>query len=139
MMKFPFLLNDNTLSCSFHLQGQYKNDMLGLEFDPLLPGDSKVSGEQVLKSEFGVPLNHDKWWDLTALLALLLVHRLLLFLVLRYNKRLKSPMLWFYAKERIHFAKRCLMRNMPSISSKNKEAPQPLSSQEGVMSPNLAI
>ncbi|KAJ1429998.1 P-loop containing nucleoside triphosphate hydrolase [Sesbania bispinosa] len=30
------------------VQGQYKNDMLGLEFDPLLSGYPKVSGEQVL-------------------------------------------------------------------------------------------
>ncbi|CAL0310081.1 unnamed protein product [Lupinus luteus] len=105
------------------MQGQYKNDMLGLEFDPLLPGYPKVSGEQVLTLEFGIPLNHGKWWDLTALVALLLLHRLILFFVLRYNKRPKSTMLWFYAKERIHLAKRFLLsNNKPFISSKNKQA-----------------
>ncbi|WJX83758.1 hypothetical protein P8452_66396 [Trifolium repens] len=69
------------------VQGQYKNDMLGVEFDPLLPGDPKVTGEQVLPLLFGVPLSHGKWLDLTILVILLFVHRLLLFLVLRYNKR----------------------------------------------------
>ncbi|KAK7244562.1 hypothetical protein RIF29_39386 [Crotalaria pallida] len=122
------------------MQGQYKNDMLGLEFDALLPGDPKVSGEQVLTLVFGVPLNHGKWWDLTALVTLLLAHRLVLFLVLRYNKRPKSTMLWFYAKKRMHLAKRCVLsNNKRSNSFRNKEAPHPLSSQEGLMSPNLAI
>ncbi|OIW11467.1 hypothetical protein TanjilG_26833 [Lupinus angustifolius] len=122
------------------MQGQYKNDMLGLEFDPLLPGDPKLSGEQVLTIVFGVPLNHGKWWDLTALITLLILHRLILFLVLRYYKRPKSTMLWFYAKERMQLAKRCLMStNKRYISSKNKAAPHPLSSQEGLMSPNFAI
>ncbi|XP_027351091.1 ABC transporter G family member 15-like [Abrus precatorius] len=121
------------------VQGQYKNDMLGVEFDPLLPGDPKVSGAQVLTFVFGVPLDHDKWWDLTALLTLLLVHRLALYLVLRFVKRLKSPVSWFYAKESLHFAERCLLNKKPSISSKKREALHPLSSQEGLMSPNLAI
>ncbi|XP_027349230.1 ABC transporter G family member 15-like [Abrus precatorius] len=78
------------------VQGQYKNDMLGVVFDPLLPGDPKMTGEEVLKVVIGVPLDHDKWWDLTALVFLLFFHRLILFLVLRCNKRSVSPVLWFY-------------------------------------------
>ena len=53
--------------------------MLGVEFDPLLPGDPKVTGEQVLPILFGVPLSHGKCLDLTILVILLFVHRLLLF------------------------------------------------------------
>ncbi|KAK7336536.1 hypothetical protein VNO77_17079 [Canavalia gladiata] len=121
------------------VQGQYKNDMLGVEFDPLLPGDPKISGEKVLTLIFGVPLDHDKWWDLTALATLLLVHRSLLFLVLRFAKITKSHLLWVYAKQSLHFAERCLLNYKPSISSKKHEALRPLSSQECVMSPNLAI
>lgn len=115
--------------------------MLGLEFDPLLPADPKVSGEQVLPLVFGVSLSHGKWWDLTALVTLLLVHRLLLFLVLRYNKRGISTVLWFHAKEStLHFAKRCLLSNKPSmISSKKQEATPPLSAQECFGSPNFSI
>ncbi|RDX58457.1 ABC transporter G family member 15 [Mucuna pruriens] len=121
------------------VQGQYKNDMLGVEFDPLLPGGPKVSGEQVLTLVFGVPLDHDKWWDLTALITLLLVHRFVLYLVLRFVKTSKSPKLWFHATKSLHFAKRCLFNNKPSISSSKKQAQYPLSSQEGAMSPILTI
>ncbi|XP_027923670.1 ABC transporter G family member 15-like [Vigna unguiculata] len=123
---------------SWAVQGEYKNDMLGVEFDPLLPGDAKVSGEKVLLLVLGVPLDHNKWWDLTALATLLLVHRVVLYLVLRFVKRAKSPNLWFYAKKSLHFGKRCLVNDKPSISSR-KLAQHPLSSQEGLMSPNLAM
>lgn len=123
----------DALQYCFQLQGQYKNDMVGLEFDPLIPGDSRVKGEQIIKSVFGVSLEHDKWWDLTALIILLLLHRTLLFLVLRYNSRSKSHLLWFHAKRILHhFAARFSSR------SKRKHVPPPLSSQEGLMSPNLA-
>ncbi|XP_027351093.1 ABC transporter G family member 15-like [Abrus precatorius] len=74
---------------SWAVQGQYKNEMLGIEFDPLLSGYPKVSGEQVLTMVYGVPLNYGKWWDLIALATLLLVHRVVLYLVIRYNKRMK--------------------------------------------------
>ncbi|XP_045797655.1 ABC transporter G family member 15-like [Trifolium pratense] len=117
------------------VQGQYKNDMLGVEFDPLLPGDPKVTGEQVLPILFGVPLNHGKWLDLTILVILLFLHRLLLFLVLRYNKRGISHFLWFYAKKNLQFAKQHLTKNKPSMSSKKQELPRPLSSLENAMSP----
>ncbi|KAK7378131.1 hypothetical protein VNO80_03568 [Phaseolus coccineus] len=120
------------------VQGQYKNDMLGVEFDPLLPGDAKVSGEKVLSLILGVPLNHNKWWDLTALATILLVHRLVLYLVLRFVKRAKSPCLWFCAKKSLPLGKTCLLNNKSSISSR-KLAQPPLSSQEGLMSPNLAM
>ncbi|KAF7819041.1 ABC transporter G family member 15-like [Senna tora] len=123
------------------VQGQYKNDMVGLEFDPLLPGDSRVKGEHILKLVFGVPLDHGKWWDLTALITLLLIHRMLLFFVLRFKNKSNSSLLWFYAKVSLHhFAARFSPSyNKPSISSKNQHAPPPLSSQEGLMSPNYTI
>jgi hypothetical protein len=109
--------------------------MLGIEFDPLLPGDPKVTGEQVLPILFGVPLSHGKWLDLIVLVILLFVHRLLLFLVLRYNKRGISHSLWFYAKNNLKFAKQHLRKNKPTMSSKKQELPHPLSSLENAMSP----
>ncbi|WJX78382.1 hypothetical protein P8452_61611 [Trifolium repens] len=121
------------------VQGQYKNDMLGVEFDPLLPGGPKVTGEQVLPILFGVPLSHGKWLDLTVLVILLFLHRLLLFLVLRYNKKGISHLLWFYAKGNVKFAKRGFLRRKPSMSSKKQEPTLPLSSLENAMSPYYAI
>ncbi|KAK2362583.1 ABC transporter G family member [Trifolium repens] len=121
------------------VQGQYKNDMLGVEFDPLLPGGPKVTGEQVLPILFGVPLSHGKWLDLTVLVILLFLHRVLLFLVLRYNKRGISHLLWLYAKGNLKFAKRGFLRKKPSMSSKKQEPTRPLSSLENAMSPDYAI
>ncbi|KAL5059309.1 hypothetical protein RYX36_030913, partial [Vicia faba] len=117
------------------VQGQYKNDMLGVEFDPLLPGDPKVTGEQILPILFGVPLSHGKWLDLVMLIILLFVHRFLLFLVIRFNKRGISHVLWFYVMENLQFAKQRLLKNKPS---KKQELPRPLSSLENVMSPDYA-
>jgi hypothetical protein len=113
--------------------------MLGVEFDPLLPGGPKVTGEQVLPILFGVPLSHGKWLDLTVLVILLFLHRLLLFLVLRYNKKGISHLLWFYAKGNVKFAKRGFLRRKPSMSSKKQEPTLPLSSLENAMSPDYAI
>ncbi|GMN54685.1 hypothetical protein TIFTF001_023810 [Ficus carica] len=79
---------------SWALQGVYKNDMIGLEFDPLVPGDPKLMGEMVLQTMYGIPLDHSKWWDLAALMCLLLLHRLLSLVVLKYVQadRIKNLM-----------------------------------------------
>ncbi|KDP26075.1 hypothetical protein JCGZ_21108 [Jatropha curcas] len=69
------------------IQGQFKNEMIGLEFDPLLPGNPKLTGEKALQTIFGVPIGHSKWWDLSALICLLLVHRILFYIILKYKKR----------------------------------------------------
>ncbi|KAI3704266.1 hypothetical protein L1987_74482 [Smallanthus sonchifolius] len=45
------------------LQGTYKNDMLGLVFNGLAPGDPKLTGEEVITKMYPLPLNHSKWWD----------------------------------------------------------------------------
>ncbi|KAK4272510.1 hypothetical protein QN277_021061 [Acacia crassicarpa] len=111
------------------VQGQLKNDMLGLEFDPVIPVNPKIKGEQVLKLIFGVSLNHDKWWDITALVALFIAHRLILFLVLRYNKRQISPLRWFYAKVRPRYGEGfSLSKKQPRIAFKKQQA-VPLSAE----------
>ncbi|GMP87911.1 hypothetical protein CsSME_00040092 [Camellia sinensis var. sinensis] len=45
------------------LQGEYKNDMIGLEFDPLQPGDPKLKGKVIINTVLGISLDHSKWWD----------------------------------------------------------------------------
>ncbi|XP_060967550.1 ABC transporter G family member 15 isoform X2 [Cannabis sativa] len=70
---------------SWALQGVYKNDMIGIEFDPLVGGNPKLKGEMILQTMFGMPLDHSKWWDLAALVCLLISHRLILVLVLKYK------------------------------------------------------
>jgi len=73
---------------SHALQGQYKNVMTGLEFDSAEPGEPQLKGEMILKTTFGISLDHSKWWDVAVLLFQLFVYKVLLFLVLRYNKRI---------------------------------------------------
>ncbi|KAF4362780.1 hypothetical protein F8388_022437, partial [Cannabis sativa] len=70
---------------SWALQGVYKNDMIGIEFDPLVAGYPKLKGEIILQTMFGMPLDHSKWWDLAALVCLLISHRLIFFLILKYK------------------------------------------------------
>ncbi|KAF4362779.1 hypothetical protein F8388_022436, partial [Cannabis sativa] len=70
---------------SWALQGVFKNDMIGIEFDPLVAGEPKLKGEIVLQTMFKMHLNHSKWWDLAALVCLLISHRLIFLLVLKYK------------------------------------------------------
>ncbi|GAV74687.1 ABC_tran domain-containing protein/ABC2_membrane domain-containing protein [Cephalotus follicularis] len=80
------------------IQGQYKNEMIGLEFDALVPGLPKLKGEQILQTMFGVPLDHSKWWDLTALICLLMCHRVLLLVVLKYKQKGSLVLCHFFNK-----------------------------------------
>ncbi|XP_061955635.1 ABC transporter G family member 15-like [Populus nigra] len=118
------------------IQGEYKNEMIGLEFDPLLPGNSKVKGETVLQTVFGIPLSHSKWWDLTALLFLLLTHRLVLYMVLKYKDRIASKFPRLHANRTVqHLARRVSKAGEILSSSKRHHPQRPLSSQEGLRSP----
>lgn len=103
--------------------------MLGLEFDPLIPGNPKVKGEQVLKMIFGVSVDHGKWWDMTALFTLFIAHRFILFLVLRYSKRKISPLRWFYNKVSPHYGEGfSLTKKQPRVPFKKQQA-VPLSAE----------
>ncbi|KAF7850863.1 hypothetical protein BT93_L4948 [Corymbia citriodora subsp. variegata] len=70
------------------VEGQYKNVMTGLEFDSAEPGEPKLKGEIILKTTFGISPDRSKWWDVTVLLFQLFVYKLLLFIMLRYKKRI---------------------------------------------------
>ncbi|KAL5743905.1 hypothetical protein ACOSQ2_027021 [Xanthoceras sorbifolium] len=82
---------------SWAIQGQYKNDMIGLEFDPPMPGDTKLKGEEVLQKIFGIQLDHSKWSDLLALFFLLVSYRLIFFAVLKYKEQSLSLLRRLYA------------------------------------------
>lgn len=42
--------------------------MTGLEFDSAEPGEPQLKGEMILKTTFGISLDHSKWWDVAVLL-----------------------------------------------------------------------
>ncbi|KAI3449994.1 hypothetical protein Pfo_006659 [Paulownia fortunei] len=121
---------------AWSLQGAYKNDMIGIVFDPLIPGDPKIKGEDVIKNMFRISLDHSKWWDLFALYALIVCYRLIFFIILKAKERTAPFFQSLYAKRALHqFNKRPSFKRKPSFSSKRYNNLHPLSSQEGLNSP----
>ncbi|KAA8528070.1 hypothetical protein F0562_035061 [Nyssa sinensis] len=118
------------------IQGAYKNDMRGLEFDPLIPGDPKLKGEYVLEHMLGIPLDHSKWWDLFSILVILIFYRLLFFIILKFKERASPIFRSLNAKRTLHYLKkRPSFRQQPAFSSKRHQPLHSLSSQEGLSSP----
>ncbi|KAG2671139.1 hypothetical protein I3760_14G119400 [Carya illinoinensis] len=121
---------------SWALQGAYKNDMIGLEFDSFAPGEPKLKGEVVLTSMLGVQLNHSKWWDLGAVVVILLCLRLLFFAILKFKEKAAPCFRSLYTKRtQQHLNKRPSFRKTPSFPSKRHQPLHSLSSQEGLNSP----
>ncbi|KAL3653351.1 ABC transporter G member 15 [Castilleja foliolosa] len=121
---------------AWSLQGAYKNDMIGMVFDPLVPGDPKIKGEDVIQNMFRISLDHSKWWDLFALFALIVCYRVTFFIILKLKERLAPFFQSLYAKRALHqFKKRPSFKRKPSYSSKSHFNLHPLSSQEGLNSP----
>ncbi|KAJ9164327.1 hypothetical protein P3X46_023920 [Hevea brasiliensis] len=127
------------------LQGAYKNDMIGIEFDPLVPGNPKLKGEFVLSTMLGIDLHHSKWWDLVAVVVILIAFRLLFYAILKFKERTMPVFHKLYAQRTIkHLKKRPSFRNSSPFPSFRKSSPFPstrhqtlhsLSSQEGLNSP----
>ncbi|CAL0334246.1 unnamed protein product [Lupinus luteus] len=119
------------------LQGAFKNDMIGLEFDPLIPGGPKLEGEIILTTMLGMRVDYSKWWDLAAVIIILILLRVLFFFVLKFKER-ASPLLHsIYAKQALQcMNKRPSFRKVPpSFPSKRHQSLHPMSSQEGLNSP----
>ncbi|KAK7258127.1 hypothetical protein RIF29_32593 [Crotalaria pallida] len=119
------------------LQGAFKNDMIGLEFDPLIPGGPKLEGEIILTTMLGMRVDYSKWWDLAAVTVILITLRILFFFILKFKER-ASPFLYsIYAKQALQrIKKRPSFRIAPpSFPSKRHQSLHTLSSQEGLNSP----
>ncbi|KAK0596457.1 hypothetical protein LWI29_015815 [Acer saccharum] len=106
---------------SWAIQGQYKNDMIGLDFDPQNPGDTEVKGEEVLQKIFGVELDHSKWCDLLALLVLLVSYRLILLAALKYKEKSLSLLRRLYASHFRQPVKQLMLMKEKFISSKTNQ------------------
>ncbi|XP_028081895.1 ABC transporter G family member 12-like [Camellia sinensis] len=118
------------------LQGEYKNDMIGLEFDPLQPGDPKLKGKVIINTVLGISLDHSKWWDLTVVIVILIVYRLLFFTILKFKERASPVFRTIYTKRTLHhLIKRPSFRKTPPFPSQRHQVMHSLSSQEGLNSP----
>ncbi|KAI9074854.1 hypothetical protein K1719_043162 [Acacia pycnantha] len=122
------------------LQGAYKNDMIGLEFEAMNPGEPKLKGENILRTMLGIEVDHSKWWDLAAVATILISFRLFLFFLLKFRE-FSSPRLHkLYTKRTLHRIKKrpSFRKAAASLSFPSKRHHQPLhplSSQEGLTSP----
>ncbi|KAK7264052.1 hypothetical protein RJT34_31655 [Clitoria ternatea] len=118
------------------LQGAFKNDMIGIEFDPLVPGEPKLKGEMILTTMLGIRVDYSKWWDLTAVMVILILLRVIFFLVLKFKERVVAVIYSIYAKQTLQrIKKRPSLRKAPSFPSKRHQTLHPLSTQEGLHSP----
>ncbi|XP_051118703.1 ABC transporter G family member 15-like isoform X2 [Andrographis paniculata] len=120
---------------AWSLQGGYKNDLLGLEFEPLFGGNEKISGEYVLTRMFGISLDHSKWWDLFAVYVLIIAYRFVFFLVLKLKERITPYFHSFFAKQTLYRLKRRPSFRKSPHPSKRHHNVRSLSSQEGLNSP----
>lgn len=119
------------------MQGAFKNDLIGLEFDPLVTGGPKLEGETILTSMLGMRVDYSKWWDLAAVIVILILLRVLFFFILKFKER-ASPFLHnIYAKQALQRIKKrpSFKKAPPSFPSKRHQPLHPLSSQEGLNSP----
>ncbi|KZV39222.1 ABC-2 type transporter family protein isoform 1 [Dorcoceras hygrometricum] len=118
------------------LQGAYKNDMIGIEFESPIFGQPKLKGEEVLTSVMGISLKHSKWWDLTVVIAILITYKLLFFCILKFKEKALPKIRAFYMKRTLQrIKKRPSFRKTTTFPSKRRSIHHSLSSQEGLNSP----
>ncbi|KAI4325669.1 hypothetical protein MLD38_031049 [Melastoma candidum] len=72
-------------------QGFYKNEFLGLSFPGEVAGvgESRISGEQVLRSFWEMEMGYSKWVDLGILLGMVVFYRLIFFGVVKLKEKMK--------------------------------------------------
>ena len=118
-------------------QGNYKNDFIGLEFDPMIPGDPKLTGEYIITQMFGISLKESKWFDLSIVFILLFSYRILFFLILKFKERASPIFREIYAKVTVRRIRRrpSFRIREPSFSARHPPPLHPLALQEGLSSP----
>lgn len=117
------------------LQGAYKNDLIGLEFDTRMPGEEmmKMKGEIIISSVLGFSVKHSKWCDLGVVIAILISYRLLFYTILKLKERVLPVLHTFYTQKTLqHLSKRPSFRITPPFPSKRCHS---LSSQLDLNSP----
>lgn len=118
------------------MQGEYKNALVGREFDPIVPNGPKLKGEYILTNIAGFKLDHSKWWDLAAVVALLVSFRIIFFIILKFKERVSPYLRTYYAKHTLkHLKKRPSFRKEIPFPSKRHQPLHPLAFQEGLNSP----
>jgi hypothetical protein len=130
--------SDTNVKGCCRTQGGYKNDMIGLEFEPMVPGQPKLTGEYIITEMMGLSLDHSKWLDLAMIFVLLFAYRLTFFIVLKVKEAAAPYIRVAYTRftvkrleRRASFRKTLAMTSM----SKRHNPPHPMAIQEGLNSP----
>lgn len=109
-----------------------------LVFAVIISGGPKLKGEEVLTTVLGISLDHSKWWDLAAVVLILIAFRLLFFAVLKFKERILPVFRKLCAERTLKQLKKrpSFMKTSysPFPSIRNQTA-HSLSSQEGLSSP----
>ncbi|KAK1411657.1 hypothetical protein QVD17_38214 [Tagetes erecta] len=123
-------------SMSWALQGALKNDMIGMEFNAPYEEEEKVSGDIILTTMLGVSLEHSKWWDLAAVVAILIFYRLLFFTIIKFREKATPIFQSLYVKRTLkQLNQRPSFRKTSPIPSNSHQPICSLSFQEGFNSP----
>lgn len=111
--------------------------MIGMEFDPTLPGEPKLKGEVILSEMLGVSLKHSKWWDLSVVILVLVCYRLLFFAIFKLKERASPVFHKIYVKKTLEQINKrpSFRKTIPTFPSKRHQTIHSLSSQEGLSSP----
>ncbi|XP_078435360.1 ABC transporter G family member 15-like [Wolffia australiana] len=91
---------------SWALQGGYKNDLIGMEFQPLEEGRPRMTGAEALEVLYGIDTRRSKWWDLAAIVLLVVVYRIIFFLVVKFNEKASPLLRQMYNRATVHRLKR---------------------------------
>ncbi|XP_009110383.1 ABC transporter G family member 11 [Brassica rapa] len=88
---------------SFHfwaLQGQYQNDLRGLMFDS--QGSAfKIPGEYVLENVFQINLHRSKWINLSVILSMIIIYRIIFFIMIKTNEDVTPWVRGYVARRRM--------------------------------------
>lgn len=68
------------------VQGQYQNDLMGLEFDNSSPDLPKIPGEFILEQIFQIDLNRSKWIDVSVIFVMIITYRIIFFIMIKINE-----------------------------------------------------
>ncbi|KAF3519368.1 hypothetical protein DY000_02059238 [Brassica cretica] len=118
------------------LQGAFKNEMIGVEYDSPLPLVQRMKGELILQTVLGINPAQSKWLDLGVVMMILVAYRLLFFAILKFREKVFPLIHMLYTKRTLsHIQKRPSFRRMSPLPSKRHNVHHALSSQEGLNSP----
>ncbi|KAL6583672.1 ABC transporter G member 11 [Orobanche minor] len=81
--------------------GQYQNDLKGLIFDNQTPDLPKIPGEYVLENVFQIDMHRSKWVDLSVLLSMIIIYRIIFFIMIKVNEDVTPWVRGYMARRRM--------------------------------------